>query len=136
MTTHIVLFSPDRDTVEEEANTISRLCDKKGVEYNGPSPEPLIRDWRPAADDEPPYIINRRELDESETQRLLSKTIHTRSLKLHQYGSDDVVRRIALRDYPEDLFMTIAVNKPEFQSGTSGYAPHTYDPQADYKTEL
>ena len=101
----------------------------------GPHPHPTMDPWRPSADDDPPYTINGREMADEETERLAGRSIFTRKFKLHRYGSDDVVREIALREYSEDVFVTIAVDQTEFQAWNTGYAPHSYDPALEYKTE-
>lgn len=134
-TTHVVLFGPDKDAVLESTEEIRSLCEQKGVEYQGPHTYEVIEDWTPDEDDEPPYVINGHEMDDAETERLLHQPIFTRKFQLYRYASDDVVRKITLSEYPEDVFLTIEVDQTEFQGWNRGYAPHSYDPATNYKTD-
>ncbi|MFD1644668.1 hypothetical protein [Haloarchaeobius litoreus] len=134
-TTHLVIFGPVNDEVNETADQIRTLCERKGVEYQGPHTFEVIKDWTPDRDDEPPYVINGREMAKEEVEPLLNRSIYTRKFEFYRYGSDDVVKQLSFRDYPESIFVSIAVNQSEFQGWNQGYAPHTYDPATDYKTD-
>ncbi len=82
-----------------------------------------------------PYVINGGEMDAKGVERLRGQPIFTRKFDLYRYASDDNVKQSTLGDYPDDIFLSIEIDQTEFQGWNQGYAPHSYDPKADYKTD-
>jgi ribosomal protein S10 len=136
-TTEIDIFGAERDSVREAVSKIRGICDKKGIEYKGPHPKPVVDLEKKPADLADDGVELFGEVpSEREIALLSNEEIYSRTFELHRYASDDVAKAIAKQDYPDEVFLRITVRETEFIGADQGHVPFSYNPNQDYNTEL
>lgn len=135
-TTQVTIFGPDREVVDGVISEIRSLCERKGIEYNGPHPHPKIDLSEKEADlDQEGVELFGEQPTEHEIEQLDDETVFPRSFHFHRYGSDNVVNEIVKREYPDRVFIRVKVEETEFIGADHGNAPFTYDPNVDYTSD-
>lgn len=136
-TTEIITFGSNRDSVEDVITKIRDICEKKGIEFKGPHPQPVVdlQNKQVDIDTEGVKLFDQVPSDR-EIEQLKGQEIHSREFEIHRYSSDEVVKEIIKQDYPPDVFLRVKVRETEFMEADRGNAPFSYDPSHDYNSEL
>ncbi|WP_124197325.1 hypothetical protein [Natrarchaeobius chitinivorans] len=145
---HLMAFSLDRDALLDYSREIQSICDRKSVDYKGPSPLPVFKFQGPLTDiapkdwlEETPHWVRELGMDESDFSRLQSfeQADDLTSLALfcrqfEVYDSGTVQEAVAL-PLPETVCLHVNVDTIEHHTGGE-HSPYTYDPGREHVTDL
>lgn len=146
----LLLFSLDKDAVENHTATIEERLKRKGVEYTGPRTPPVLestiavddiestqpREW--AAD--PPDWASRLTISDAEIARLKEAgrveqrdqfVLFARTFKVRDHS---VIRDLMEISLPEGVCLQVDVDVVTAPSARDN-SPYTYDPGRDHVTD-
>lgn len=132
-TSHIAIFGEDSKKVRDAVNEIREMCKKSGIESSGPHPRPSIDlDERDVDLSDSGVQLFGEEPTDNEIEVLDGKKVYYRHFEIHRYASDNVMKQIVKKEYPDGVFLRVKIHQSEFQNADQGNVPAGYDPNADH----
>lgn len=130
-----LFFGPNRKGVLDIIQEAQELCERKGIEIDGPitPPSVTITEDHPAFDDDEDALLFGQKPTDSERRTLPNETVFRRILRVYNDGK--VIKKIAALQRPSGVFVRIMLDTRTHGKGGKG-TPHTYDPRLDYKSEI
>lgn len=135
-TSQVAIFAEDSKTVRGVVDEIREMCEKSGIEYKGPHTRPTIDLDEKDVDlsDSGVQLFGEKPTD-SEIEHLAGKVVYSQLFEIHRYASDDVLKQIVKKEYPDGVFLRVQVHQSEFIGADQGNVPAGYDPNADHIPE-